>query len=115
MGRPRLGARVWARVPDGLLTRIDAAAEADGRTRSRWIVRACERALGATMQYAWISGNRQDGYISARISGADVPWDQAWHDGLRDDLGIAVGDPIPDGWEPIEAPIDGAAVYRRSR
>ena len=118
MGRTRMGHRVWIRVPDPLLATIDAGADRDGRTRSDWIRRACERAareMTMTTEYAWISGNDTDGYVSARIPGPDVPWDQSWHDESRDDLGIPVGDAIPDGWVRMTLELDGAAIYRRPR
>jgi metal-responsive CopG/Arc/MetJ family transcriptional regulator len=49
MPRPRMGHRVWVRIPDADLARIDAAAERDGRNRSDWIRRACARAAEETM------------------------------------------------------------------
>ena len=65
-------------------------------------------------EYAWIA-EAGEGYISARIYHPEDPWSDLWADEVRDDLGIPCGDPIPEGWEPIEQIRDGAAVYRHAR
>jgi len=115
VSRPRMGSRVWVRIPDAQLAAIDAAAERDGRTRSDWMRRAMARALEGAMSQSpsvsqWIVPPSCQGQMIEHAYGQDSDgqcWERVSDRSARTvtyrDLGHVTE--ISGAWDPwIERP-----------